>query len=239
MLKELSGLNGTCTLSDLAKSLKIPRTTALRILTTLELEGFVSHEDTGYKLGNGLINLGLKALANIDIRSLAIPVLHDLAGETGETAHLVVLSEDRALILEVCDSPHSLHVASRPGSLALLHCSAAGKVLLAFCIKDRIRKIYTEENLEQKTSKTITSLSTLEKEIKKVASQGYGLDDEEYFEGVRCVAAPIWNPKGDVIAAIGITGTTTRFTTGKIHAFSQIVIKAAHRISTQMGTQAG
>lgn len=236
VLKALSREEKGFSLSELSRNLEIPRTTALRILATLEHEGFVHREDSTFTLGNGLINVGLKALAKINIRTIAVPILHDLANETGETAHLVILSDDRALILEVCDSPHPLRVASRPGTLTLLHCSAAGKLLMAHCIRNRIPEIFKDNKLEKRTAKTITSIAALEREMDKVIAQGYGLDDEEYFEGIRCLAAPIRNNRQEVVAAIGITGTTTRFTPEKIEPFSRIVINAASKVSSQLGS---
>jgi len=235
VLKALSVEEKGFSLSELARNLKIPRTTALRILSTLENEGFVGRNDNTFTLGNGMVNVGLKALAKINIRTIAVPILRDLANETGETAHLVVLSDDHALILEVCDSPHPLRVASRPGTLTLLYCSAAGKVLMAHCIRNRIPEIFKDNKMEKRTAKTITSIAALEKEMDKVIAQGYGLDDEEYFEGIRCLAAPIWNTRHEVVAATGITGTTTRFTPDKIESFAQIVINAAKCISEKLG----
>ncbi len=223
------------TLSGIARHLQIPRTTVLRILTTLELENFLKKDGRVFTLGSALQRVGIQALASLDIRGLSAPILKDVAQETGETSHLIVPSGDNCLILEVCDSPHPLRVASRPGTLAALYCSAAGKVFLAHCLRDRFEALYANTRLEKRTPMTITSTRLLQREVDTVLRNGYGLDNEEYYEGVRCVAAPVRNACDEVVAALGITGTTTRFTSAKTSAFSKIVITAADKLSEQLG----
>ena len=237
VLKVLARDEAGLTMSELADRLEIPRTTALRILRTFEVEGFVQRDQAQYRLGSGMIHVGLKALAGVNIRALAVPVLKDLAEQTGETAHLAVLADDRSLILEVCDSPHPLRIASRPGSLTWLHASATGKVLMAYNMKGRIGEIYqdgevpppdTADDDDRGGNGSRKPIGTL--------AQGYGLDNEEYFEGARCLAAPVQNARQEVIAAVGITGTTTRFTMDRLDEFARIVIEAARRISEQLGS---
>lgn len=236
VLKMLAREEGSLTMSELADRLEVPRTTALRILRTFESEGFVQRDHAHYRLGSGIIHIGLKALAGVNIRAIAVPVLKNLAGQTGETAHLAVLSDDRSLILEVCDSPHPLRIASRPGSLAWLHGSATGKVFLSYCLKDRIGEIFGNVAPPRLTARTLVTVAELEAETERTLARGYGLDNEEYFEGARCVAAPVRGARQEVVAAVGITGTTTRFTMDKVEEFSQFVMDAARRISEQLGS---
>ena len=118
VLKHLAKFPEGLDLKSISSALGIPRTTALRICTTLELENLLLRTGDGkYILGSGLAPLGMLALPNASIRKMAVPILSDMVEETHETAHLALLCGKESLILEVCDSPHHLRVASRPGSL--------------------------------------------------------------------------------------------------------------------------
>ena len=236
VLKALSKETQGLSLPEISEQLDIPRTTALRILSTFCDEGMTKKVDTRYCLGDSLIRLGLCALAELDIRTICAPVLRDLADKTGETAHLAVLSGDKALILEVCDSPHPLRVASRPGALATLHCSATGKVMIAFSKNGALEAPLEKLELARQTSNTITDIAALHKEMSVIRARGYALDDEEYHTGVRCLAAPVWDAAHNVVAAIGITGTASRFTRDKVAQFSEFVIAAAEDVSRSLGS---
>lgn len=171
----------------------------------------------------------------MDVRSIAIPVLQDLAQSSGETAHLAVLTGDRAMLVEVCDSPHPFRVASRPGTLVPLHCSAAGKVLIAYAVKERLADFFRNTTLEKRTPNTLTRIGDIKREAGRIRARGYAVDEEEFYPDVRCLAAPVWNAQGEVVAAVGITGTATRFTPDKIEPFSVLVVQAAAKVSEGLG----
>lgn len=234
VLKLLTEEGAGMALAEIGRRLEIPRTTALRILSTLHAEGMVDQRGREYVLGADLIRLGARALDGVDVREAAIPVLRDLSRETEETAHLAIRSGDKALLLEVCDSPHPVRVASRPGTLADIHCSATGKVLLAFQFAS-VRELLDGVELEARTPRTMTSVEALEEESRRVREAGFAVDEEEYSPGVRCLAAPIRNSFGEVIAAVGITASTTSFTRRRIKPVSRSVMAAAERISRTMG----
>ncbi len=235
VLKLLTDEETGMTLAEINRRLGIPRTTALRILTTLHSEGMVDQKGREYFLGASLIRLGVRALDGVDVRGAAVPVLQDLSRETEETAHLAVRSENKALLLEVCDSPHPVRVASRPGTLTDIHCSATGKVLLAFQFENVRELLGDAPVLESRTPGTLTTIELLEAETRRVRELGFAIDEEEYSPGVRCLAAPIRDSRGDVIAAIGITASTASFTRRRIKPVSRAVIAAAERISAALG----
>ena len=222
-------------IAQITELLKIPRTTTLRIVSTFCEERFLTKENSVFKLGSGLIPIGMKALEGIDLRSASIPVLKSLADKTNETAHLAVLSDHKCLLLEVCQSPHPIRVGSPAGSLADIHCSATGKLFMAHLLKENLEEYFKETELTKRTPKTITTITALKKEVEVTLEQGFGLDDEEYAEGIRCLAAPVLDSKGTVIAAIGITGTTTRFTKRKIAQFAVAAMQAAAQLSQSLG----
>jgi DNA-binding IclR family transcriptional regulator len=233
---EILASNNGLTLQEVSQRTSIPKTTVFRILYTLEQEGVIEKQGDKYTIGFRVIQLGMAALSKMELRNIAIPFLYELSIKLGETSHLAVLSDRKSLIIEVCDSPHPVKISSRPGTLVSLHCSATGKVLLAFAIgAENIDAYYEGMKLEKRTDNTITSISEFKKEIQKIFNQGYAVDNEEYYENVRCLAAPIKNAFGKTVAAIGITATTFRFKPEMTQSASTEVIRVATEISKKLG----
>lgn len=226
---------GGCPLKEIATQLDIPRTTALRIVQTLQNRNFLAYnEDKAFTLGTALVHLGVMALDSLDIRSFARPVLRKLSNETGESSHIAMLNGDKSLLVEVCDSPHPVRIASRPGTLVDLHCSSTGKVFLAFCIPEPAHFCQALDFSEH-TLNTSTTVEEVLADIEETRKQGYAIDEEEYVMGARCIAAPIMNAFGKTIAAIGITASTSTFTKAKIPTMSGRLREAANEISNNMG----
>jgi len=221
--------------ADLARDLKIPVTTTLRIMTTLGLEGLARKVEGRFELGPVLIQLGNAALAGTEIRELALPLLLQLTTTTDETSHLAIPCDDRALIVAVQDSPHPLRAASRPGFLAELHCSSTGKVFLAYLHRARIKEIITASPPTARTPLTQTKLNEIRVEAELTRKRGFSLDNEEFNPGVRCLAAPVFAADGTVAAAIGITAATMRFTKERIPEMAAKVRVVATELSRLMG----
>ena len=221
--------------ADIARSLRIPVTTTLRIMATLQLEGYARKVEGRFELGPVLIHLGNASLAGTEIRTAALPVLEDLTNRTDETSHLAVPCDDRALIVAVQDSSHPLRAASRPGFLAELHCSSTGKCLLAFLHRSRIETLYAKLRPTKRTPHTLTTAAEIRREADLTAKRGYSIDDEEFNPGVRCLAAPVYSSDGSVVAAIGITASTVRFTRERIPEIAAIVTQSAAELSRLIG----
>jgi len=231
-LRHVARHPGGIDLGSISRDLGIPRTTALRICSTLEAENLLARDRNGaFVLGAGLAPLGMQAMPNARIREMAVPVLRGIVDRIGETAHLAIPCGKSSLILEVCDSPHPLRVASRPGSLAHIHCSATGKLFLAHSVFVPLEKFLKDVELTAMTPATLTSIERLAPEIERVRKAGYAMDNEEYFIGVRCLAAPVRDHRGHVVAAVGITGAASRFTPDKAGAFAAIIGAAAADLS--------
>jgi IclR family acetate operon transcriptional repressor len=222
-------------ISQLATALAIPRTTCLRIVQTLAAQGFLSEGGDGWRLGGALIPLGTKALAELDLRALAQPLLKELSEATGETSHVAVWRDGRVLIVAVQDSEHPLGAASRPGTLALAHCSATGKILLAFNHLERLGDVVPLESRERRTARTLVDDVALERELRRVVAGGWAVDNEEYHVGVRCVAGPVRDAEGRVCAAIGITASSARLPATAFSARAAHVLAAARKLSARLG----
>ena len=239
ILKLLANSNEGMKSADIARSLKIPVTTTLRIMSTLHLEGYVRKHENNFELGPVLIQLGTVALAGTEIRNLAEPILKRLTEVTDETSHLALPCDGRSLIVAVEDSPHPLRASSRPGFLADLHCSSTGKTFLAFLYKDRLSDLYSKATPAKRTPNTRTTLAELRKETDATLKRGYSLDDEEFNPGVRCLAVPVFDADASVAAAIGITASTVRFTKDRIPEMAAHVKEAAAELSALLGHSGG
>ncbi|MDF7808271.1 IclR family transcriptional regulator [Pontiellaceae bacterium B12219] len=222
-------------LKEIFQPLEIPRTTALRITQTLLSAGFLAENAEGkFTLGTSLVQIGVKALDNLDIRGFARPVLKALSQEIGESSHLAILNGERSMLVEVADSPHPVRIASRPGTLVELHCSSTGKVFLAFSIAEPGTFVQTLE-LTPHTANTDNTVAKVLASIEQTRQLGYAMDEEEYVPGVRCIAAPVKNAFGKTIAAAGITASTSTFTKAKIRMTAEKIQNAATAISENMG----
>jgi IclR family acetate operon transcriptional repressor len=221
--------------ADLARALQIPVTSTLRIMATLHLEGLVRKDNGRFELGPVLIQLGNASLAGTEIRELALPVLERLTADTDETSHLAIPCDTRALIVAVQDSPHPLRAASRPGFLAELHCSSTGKIFLTYVYREQLAEIVAESRPQARTPHTLTTVAALKSEIEATRQRGFSLDNEEFHPGVRCLAAPVFASDGSVVAAVGITASTMRFTKARIPEMAARVQAAAREVSSLIG----
>lgn len=237
VLKHLSEVDEYSSIADITRELSIPRTTVLRIVRTLEAENFLCEVDGGWKLGGALAALSVRASGNQDLREAARPFLKQLVDTTNETSHLAVWDDGRALIAAVANCSHPLSAASSEGTRAYLHTSGTGKILLAYEVGGPLEKMWKKEDRVRRTSQSLTTLKGMKRELSLVRQQGYALDNEEYHEGVRCLAAPVYNSSGKVCAAVGITASVVRFPKKRIPEIAKNVKAMAFEISRQIGYQ--
>lgn len=235
ILKLLSGAEDGLTAVEIEKELSIPRTTAFRILKTLIHEGMVEKKGTSFFTSAGLFEIGLHALSKSQLRELAVPLLQELTRKTGQTSHLAIPSGWHSLILEVCDSPNPVQVASRPGTLADLHCSATGKIFLSSLYSERLKEYCKVFQPEKRTENTKISPADMEIMIERVQQAGFAEDEEEYHTGVRCLAAGIRDMRGEIVAAIGVTGLVSSFTIERKEFVKECVLEASLSLSRSLG----
>ena len=165
----------------------------------------------------------------------AQPILQELTQRTDETSHLALPCDNRSLIVSVCDSPHPLRAASSPGTLTDLYTSSTGKVFLAFLHRQKIAAILAQHPPRQRTPRSLMTVAALESEADRTLHHGFAVDDEEFCSGVRCLAAPVTGTNGEVVAAIGITASTMRFTQDRVAEIAAHVKHAAHQLSSAVG----
>lgn len=223
--------------SELSRVVNLPKSTVHRILDTLLQKGYVekNSEKEKYKLGLKIVELSNKILANMELRSEARPYLEELMNYVNEVVHLCVLRDGEMVYIDKVECPNPIRMYSQIGRRIPVHCTAVGKATLAFLPKDEVIKILEMKGMPRKTQNTITDLQQLLNHLEEVRRLGYAVDDIEHEEGIRCVAAPIFDGTGQVVAAISVAGPDFRITIERIPELADKVRKVAQKISQRLG----
>lgn len=202
-------------LTEASEHLGVAHSTAHRLMAMLAYHGFVRQEQDSrtYIAGPALVEIGLAAVGQLDIRRHARPVLEHLAGSLGETVHLAVLEGSNVRYLDAIESPRALRVASRIGSVLAASCTASGKALLAELPDAEVSELLAgQAALPRLTSRSITSRSALLAELRKVREAGYAVNLEESEEGVGSVAIAIRGRPRVPVAALVVSAPVSRMT---------------------------
>ena len=223
-------------ISEIAQAVDLHKATAYRIVTTLVNYGYLEWiaEGQKYRLGLELTNLGFKVIRRMDLRHEALPYMKELIQEWDETCDLSIFDQGRVFYIEVLRGNHALTISAAVGQRLPAHCTASGKLFLAYLTESDLDAIL-DQPLKKYTENTITSSNELRKQLDTIYSQGYAVDYEEYELGICAVAAPIFNRRGNVIAAIGGPSPTSRMTPERIIEIAEAYKKAAQAISHRMG----
>jgi IclR family transcriptional regulator, KDG regulon repressor len=201
-------------ISRLAEQVGLTKSTIHRLLATLANMNYVvkDEETDKYKLGLQVLFLSRNMLNNSNIVSTAKPYLQKLSQEVKETVHLCVEDRGEIVYIDKIESNQSIQMYSRIGSRAPMHSTAVGKILLSDKSQKDFDDLVSKMNFVRKTPTTITSKEEFVKEIEKVKMQGYALDNIENEEVIRCIASPIFDHKGKIIASFSISGPSNRVT---------------------------
>jgi IclR family KDG regulon transcriptional repressor len=221
--------------SEIAQATGLHKATAHRILMTLFNSGFLERtaDGEGFRLGLRLMELGLGALRSLDFRRAAFPYMQQLVERFQEICTLSMFDRGQVLYVEVVHSERSLTIAARVGRHLPAHCTASGKVLLAFLPTEVIEPTLNAP-LAVYTEKTITSPDELREELKVVRQRGYALADEEFEVGIWAISAPIRDMGGNVIAALSVPFPTNRLRRERIPEIAQALLEAANAVSAHV-----
>lgn len=226
---------GQAGVTEIAVELGVHKSTAFRLVTTLEMHEFVEQtEERGkYRLGLGLVRLAGASTARLDVVQEARPVCRRLAASSGETVNIAVLSERAALYVDQVSGGSALPSHNWVGQHIPLHATSNGKVLLSGLEPDEVdRRV---ESLPAYTERTITSRRKLHRELAQVREQGYAVAHDELEVGLSALAAPIRSAHGDVVASISVSGPSYRLPDPEMSDLIKIVIEAADDISRRLG----
>ena len=227
--------HGEAGVTELAKDLGVHKSTAFRLVATLEGHGLVEQtEDRGkYRLGVGLLRLAGATTARLDVVQEARPVCRKLAADTGETVNVAVLADRAALYLDQVAGSSALQPHNWVGQHIPLHATANGKVLLSGLEAEPLADLLGA--LPAYTDMTITKKGQLRAEVAKVREQGYAVAVDELEVGLTAVAAPIRNAHGDVIASMSVSGPTFRLDDDAVRWATQALVDAATEVSHRLG----
>ncbi|MFQ5902171.1 MAG: IclR family transcriptional regulator [Candidatus Binatia bacterium] len=223
--------------SEVSRKMKLPKSTTSYILRTLKQRGYLHKDDNSgkYRLTAKLFSVGSQALRGLDLHDIVLPILQELVDKTGLTGHLAILDGYDVVYIEKIDKPGFIMMNTWVGLRLDVHCTAVGKVLIAYLPQANIEEIIRERGLAKHTPQTITSPSQLFSELARVRAAGYALDKSENSFDVKCIAAPIFDTEGKVKAAVGLTGTESQMRLHKLKDYVRLIKQAAKSISRQLG----
>ncbi len=231
------GEAGGQTLSEIAEALGIPPATTYRILSTFAARGHLEMDAASqtWHVGPAAFRTGNAFLRRTGMVERARPLMRALMAETGETANLGVESGAQVLFLSQVETHEAIRAFFPPGTLSPMYASGIGKALLAAMEPREIERYIARTRLVRFTDKTICDKDALRAELGRIRAQGHAFDDEEKSPGMRCVAAPVFNAFGEVVAGISVSGPTARLDLEAIARVCTLVRRRAAELSHALG----
>lgn len=239
VLELLSESEGPLGLTDVCERMGLHKSTAHRALMVLERCGLIERTpENRFRLGLKLYELGSRAVEQIDLRARVHPWFRRLSAQVGETVHLGVLQKTSVVYLDKIEPINRrVWLASRIGASNPVYCTAMGKAMLAFLPEEAAGDILARIRFVRFTARTLMTPEALKRSLERVRRRGYAIDDEEVEPGVRCVGAPILNDSGYPMAAVSVSGPTSRITQQSVPAIAEHLLRCCREISASLGVR--
>jgi IclR family KDG regulon transcriptional repressor len=239
LLKAFSEKDDEIGISTLSKRLGIAKSTVHRLAVTLVSEGMLEQdtESGKYRLGIALFGLGALVRRRMNVSTQARPYLFALREKTNETVHLAILDGSEIMYVYNLESSQAIRMRSDLGVRKPAYCTAEGQAILAFQPAETVERII-REGLLPRTPQTIIDPTRLMRALDTIRQRGCAIEDQESEIGMRCIAAPIRNDAGEVVAAVAVAGPASRLSKKTIADFIPHVIESADRISARLGARA-
>jgi IclR family acetate operon transcriptional repressor len=236
-LKYVANSGAYVTVKEVAQEIGVDPSTSSRLMSTLEKQGLLQQDPRthAFRLGIGVLELANSLVGSYNLGEYSHDVVRWLASETGEGAHLAVLVQGEAIFLDRAAGRGPITVHTEIGARDPVYCTAIGRALLSGLSDKQIDKELADIPLKRMTRKTVTSLAAIVARVEVTRAKGYAFDDEERHPGVQCIAAPVRDHSGHVVAAIGISGPTPSIQRATESALATVVLKAAGRLTAQLG----
>ena len=225
------------TVLEIADHLRFSQSKTYRLVRALVHHGLLEtlNGSGQYSLGMNALRLGLLAQQKFNIAVVALPFMKELSRLTKETVLLTSVHGNKAFCLERVESEEPIRYSLfTPGASLPLHAGASSKVLLAFLPEPEWDAILTREGLRRFTPQTITDRRILKTQLKEIRTRGYAFSDQEVDREVRAVAAPILNPRGELVAGLTVAGPAYRIYKKKVQSLGRLVIRYAEKIAAQL-----
>lgn len=238
-LLEALGDGEALVLSELARRTQLTPSTAYRLLETLRQRGFVDWDESSglWRIGLRAYQIGQAFCHPNSLSSLALEAMQRLVARVNETVNLAVLDGTEAVYIQQVESSQMLRMFTQLGARVPLHCTGVGKVLLAWQPEAAARRLLGPEPLAAYTPHTMTRVETVLQELEQVRQQGYAVDREEREIGVRCLAAPVRDATGRVVAALSLSAPAVRLPEGRLAELASDVLETAQMLSLRLGWQ--
>ncbi len=236
ILKHLSRSEDELGIRELSRELGFSPAGVQKIMNALHEQGFVAQNEQTkrYALGPAVLQIGLAMLGQLEVRQVARPYMKALAKETGETAMLGIRDSDEVFYIDKALPDSEIRMDVPLGVSRPYHCTAVGKILLAQLPAGEFERLAAADSFAQVTPNSITNPDQLAAELEDIRQKGYALDREEFKLGARCVAAPIHNHNGQLVAAITVAGPTGRIE-ANLDALIEQVLTKGREISARLG----
>ena len=241
ILELLTGHAEGLSMIEIAERVQVPNNSVFRIAMTLCERGYLerSAKTKRFRLTRKFLALAFPAVHCRNIVELSLPAMQQLRDTIKESVLLAVRTEAEGVVLAQIPSPHPIRLMVEPGTRFELHSSGPGKVMLAFLPDDVRKQLLGTLTLTAHTSRTITGIKRLVKELDQVRHCGYAVDRGESFAGVHCVAAPIFDEHGQLLASIWASGPSTRLPEATFSQWGPVVVEHAQQVSQRLGYFAG
>lgn len=239
ILELLASRHSGLSTSEISRFAKLPKSSTSYLLRTLVGRGYVRRDaETGqHTLGIRVLSLGGQAMQGMAIRDIALPHLRYIVDQTRLGAHLAVLDHGDAVYVERIESPGFIKMDIWNGRRVAPQATAIGKALICQLEREAVQEIVAQHQITPASSKTIMSMPRLLNDLAATRQRGYAIDDEEHAAGVRCVAAPVFSASGEIVAAIGTSGTVSQINDAYLEAVGNIVRTVALKFSAQLGSR--
>jgi len=223
-------------ITQISKDLHLPKSTVHYILSTFKERGFIAQDSESRKYRLGVKTYQVASHWDPgDLDTVSHAYVKQLSDELGEIVLVSIMLEDQALIVDRCEPTPPFVIIPQVRYTMPLHCTAAGKLLLANSTEETLDIFLSGKRLIKNTVNTISDIPKLKKELRQIFKQGYSLDNEEMFRGVRCCAAPVRDSSGKVVAALSIMHPADKYRSTDYMNFVQRVVKQAESISIALG----
>lgn len=226
------------TLTEIGKSLSLPKSSCFELVYTLVEHGVLEVENEAqktFRLGIKLFQMGSTVLSQTNLYSIAHPLLHHLARTTGETVYLAIEEKDEIVYMDKVESDEPIRSTLSIGSRNSMTVTGLGKSLLATYTHQKLQSTFSQRDFPVPTPYSLKSFEALQKDIEGTRKRGYAIDDREGMEFLRCVAAPVRDHNGKAIAAISIAALDSRLPQDKLPEFGAQVVETAMEISRRLG----
>ena len=219
-------------LKTITERVGLPKSTVYRLLSNLESREYVRcNADGTYQLGLKLLTVSLQVEQNFALKQATHPYLASLNVSTQETVHLGILQGGKIVYIDTIESPRSIRLVAKIGAVNPVHCTALGKALLFSHTDEEIARLLELHGMERRTEHTIRNVEDFLVEMRNSRARGYAFDEKESALDARCVGAPIYGPKGNVVAAISVSGPAARYSREMGAGVGEKLIQAAREIS--------